>query len=69
MMALETQHKALARASATRTPFTFQALHRSTRGLSGSARAELFYSLPAHRQAEAWGNLRERVERERGADG
>jgi hypothetical protein len=45
---------------------TFEALHRGTRGLSGSARAEIFYSLPATVQAETWRNLAERVERERG---
>jgi hypothetical protein len=45
--------------------FTFSALERATRGMSGPARAEVFYSLPLRRQAEAWSALRRSVEAER----
>jgi len=49
--------------------FTFAALERGTKGMSGPARAEAFYSMPATVQAEAWSRLRRDVEAEREAAG
>jgi hypothetical protein len=45
--------------------FTFEALHRGTLEMSGTARAEAFYRLPKAMQAEAWRCLAEQVERDR----
>jgi hypothetical protein len=66
MMALTTQSNRR-RQRSERHPqrLTFEALHRSTAGLSGPSRAQVFYNLPREVQAAAWRDLAEQVERDR----
>ncbi len=39
--------------------FTFEELHARTSGMAGALRAEVFYSLPAVLQRDAWDSLAE----------
>jgi hypothetical protein len=47
--------------------FTFDELHARTKGRDGPARAAVFDTLRPEQQTEAWGDLRRRIEAERGA--